>query len=127
MHTMEPWSVRELGEDCFITAAIEPGMPYGPEIMGDDYTGYGGEERKKADARRIVACVNACAGISTEALEACRSGGERQGELERKMLEKQRDALLAAAEKFIHAYRTGGPILPGVLENALASVKAELA
>lgn len=69
-HTPEPWRVRTIGDDCFITAATEPGMAYGPEIMGDDYTGYGDAERKKADARRIVACVNACAGISTENLEA---------------------------------------------------------
>jgi len=45
-------------------------MAYAPEIMGDDYTGYGDAARKKADARRIVACVNACAGIPTETLES---------------------------------------------------------
>lgn len=68
-HTKEPWRIRELRGDCFITAAIEPGMAYGPEIMGDDYTGHGGAERKRADARRIVACVNACEGFSIEELE----------------------------------------------------------
>lgn len=68
-HTKEPWHIRELRDDCFITAEIEPGMAYGPEIMGDDYTGYGDNDRKKADARRIVACVNACASIPTELLE----------------------------------------------------------
>ena len=71
-HTKEPWEVREFpdGSDCFITAEKEGKMAYGPEIMGDDYTGYGDIERKKADARRIVACVNACAGITNEALGA---------------------------------------------------------
>lgn len=68
-HTKEPWYVKELRNgDCFISAEKSPAMPYGPEIMGDDYTGYGDEEAKLEDARRIVACVNACAGIPTEAL-----------------------------------------------------------
>lgn len=71
-HTAEPWWIRKApdGEDCFITAAKEGRMAYGPEIMGDDYTGYGDAERKQADAHRIVACVNACAGIPDEVLDA---------------------------------------------------------
>lgn len=76
-HTKEPWRVRELkrdGEvvDCFVEAEKEGDMPYSLEIMGDDYTGYGDLERRQADARRIVACVNACAGseITTERLES---------------------------------------------------------
>ncbi|MFA5526940.1 MAG: hypothetical protein WC992_08955 [Acholeplasmataceae bacterium] len=70
-HTKEPWEVREFpdGSDCFVTAKKEGKMAYGPEIMGDDYTGYGDYERKKADAKRIVACVNACAGITDAVIE----------------------------------------------------------
>lgn len=90
-HTKEPWHVRTMGNDCFITAAIEPGMAYGPEIMGDDYTGYGDAERKAADARRIVACVNACAGIRTAELEFQQDLGSKYLELK-----QQRDELVAA-------------------------------
>lgn len=42
------------------------------------------------DARRITACINACAGISTEALEESARSGQRVSE----MLLKQRDELL---------------------------------
>ena len=67
-HTKEPWKVRELFNDdevidCFVEGPQEAGMPYCAEILGDDYTGFGDLERKRKDAARIVACVNACAGI----------------------------------------------------------------
>lgn len=50
--------------------------------------------------RRIVACVNACAGIDTEALESTKTG--ELCELvawKIEQVEKQRDDLLAALEK----------------------------
>ncbi len=98
-HTKEPWNIRELGDDCFITAAIEPGMAYGPEIMGDDYTGYGGEARKRADARRIVACVNACAGIPTEHVERCNAINAVDEIIkERNALTKERNDLVLEVE-----------------------------
>lgn len=57
-HTKELWRIRE-------------------SLSGADYTHVTSEGfdnvavfRKPADARRAVACVNACAGISTENLEA---------------------------------------------------------
>jgi hypothetical protein len=69
-HTQEPWEIREHGDDCFITAAEKGGMAYGPEIMGDDYTGYGDEVRKKADAKRIVACVKLAQEYQQKSLKA---------------------------------------------------------
>lgn len=50
-HTPEPWRVSGTGHIC----AGDKVIPY------DDL---------KADARRIVACVNACAGIPTATIEA---------------------------------------------------------
>lgn len=56
-HTKEPWRVesgdfralRIFGQDRYITSLIS---------------------NSEANAKRIVACVNACAGITNEALEA---------------------------------------------------------
>lgn len=53
-----------------------------------------------ANARRIVACVNACAGFSTETLELIASVGGMQHKMTATaaVAEKQRDELLAATE-----------------------------
>ena len=51
---------------------------------------------KLADARRIVACVNACRGASTEVLE---SGVVHDWSLLMTELEKQRDQLLATLQQ----------------------------
>ena len=67
-HTKEPWRVRTSpGLPCFIEAPKENQMAYALEIMGDDYTGYGEEQRREADAARIVAAVNGCAGLNPTA------------------------------------------------------------
>lgn len=66
-HTHEPWRYVQIGDgdDCFIQAdRNKPSDPYDIEVMGDDTN----EElypmkQKMADAARIVACVNAMAGI----------------------------------------------------------------
>ena len=69
MHTQEPWQwgfnpagffsneivIRPVGE-----------FPHGDWIAD---VGSSGDEMRLANARRIVACVNACAGIPTEVLE----------------------------------------------------------
>lgn len=49
-----------------------------------------------ANARRIVACVNACAGIPTDDLELCPSGGLLHLAAHSNRLVEQRDELLAA-------------------------------
>jgi hypothetical protein len=62
-HTPEPWEVRDgmvikaVGDDgAYVAAAVR--APAGHS-----------KEQADANARRIVACVNACAGIPTEDLE----------------------------------------------------------
>ena len=56
-HTKEPWEYRNAtrvyGSD-------------GEEVLQMEFTHIG---KARMDARRIVACVNACAGITNEALE----------------------------------------------------------
>jgi hypothetical protein len=62
-HTKEPWRWAETPdqETTFITAKD---VPWIADICGD------WPEPARSNARRIVACVNACAGLSTEALES---------------------------------------------------------
>ncbi len=39
----------------FVEAPMSRGMNYGLEVLGDDYTGYGDDEQKSADAQYIAA------------------------------------------------------------------------
>ena len=56
-HTKEPWEVRDV--DGLVAIAHLGGFV----LESDD------DRQNVVDARRIVACVNACAGIKTEQLE----------------------------------------------------------
>jgi hypothetical protein len=61
-HTPEPWSVDTA--DCFlITADADGGMVAATETLDRD------DAACSSNARRIVAAVNACRGLSTKALE----------------------------------------------------------
>ena len=69
-HTKEPWHI--VCHTCASPAEIGEGDDY--TIKGIDGTQVAFEPcradpNRGADARRIVACVNACAGISMELLE----------------------------------------------------------
>lgn len=60
-HTLEPWTIdRYDGSDKWITIP-QPGV----RVDYDDVD----PDEASANARRVIACVNACAGIPTEALE----------------------------------------------------------
>ena len=91
-HTPEPWQVFEDDPRAIVTKE-NPMLSL--LSVGEDGLAIMYEE---ADARRIVACVNACAGISTENLE----DNVPIKELARRYNEtlKQRDELLAALEQF---------------------------
>lgn len=89
-HTKEPWSFlagtdRDGEHSCSIFSD-------GKQILGD------GIECSEVDARRIVACVNACAGISTKTLEL---GQLLRNPVGRRLhnLEHQCDQLLAALKR----------------------------
>lgn len=62
-HTPEPWVV---GTNF---GCIHKGLPDGRRINGALVICQGNNDQANANARRIVACVNACAGIPTETLE----------------------------------------------------------
>ena len=75
-----------------------------------------------ANARRIVACVNACEGASTEVLER---GAVHDWGLLMTEMEKQRDALLAALEQCA-ASMQGDKLYVNTLayaQRAIAAVK----
>lgn len=90
-HTPEPW----ISEGSFIGIPNGKGTFYMSPLSGIN------QERREADARRIVACVNACAGLSTGFLEQIDSiQSALTGQLVvTEVLENQRDELLAAKGK----------------------------
>ncbi len=67
-HSPEPWEkslTRDGSEDSWCVHRAEDRVIVAEvEIRPDN------EDRAESDARRIVACINACAGIPTEALES---------------------------------------------------------
>jgi len=81
------------------------------------------DEPSEADARRLVACWNACEGLSTEALE--RLGTIDRTRVERDVLHaqarNQRDILLNAAIEFRRSVWTGDHTAKPVTE-ALADL-----
>ena len=70
-HTPEPWAVQPIVEDgaqfiigCNLGGLVGAALSWPTEIDSGDFS------RVEANARRIVAAINATAGISTEDLEA---------------------------------------------------------
>lgn len=81
-HTQEPWAAYEVGNSRFIKSKAG-------DLIASGFL-------RMEDARRAIACVNACAGISTENLEE----NLPVKELARRYnaVIKQRDELLAVIE-----------------------------
>ncbi|QDJ96142.1 hypothetical protein KE336_gp29 [Aeromonas phage 4_D05] len=98
-HTPEPWSTeyRERHDGMYsqeifdLSGETIAQLAWYPIKLK---TGVG--TNREANARRIVACVNACAGLPTEQLEPSPIGGILNGVAG---LITQRDELLAALEK----------------------------
>ncbi len=70
-HTPGPWRMGRKGNECRIYADPDQhaiARTYGPSLNGIGVCELTVPENK-ADARRIVACVNACEGFSIEELE----------------------------------------------------------
>ena len=87
-HTKEPWFFSEkYGEICYKSS--DDDQSYGmscPVVIC------------KQNARRIVACVNACAGLETEELEQFSASSLRDG-IALIQMRKQRDELLATMQQ----------------------------
>lgn len=87
-HTPEPWSYCEDNDGWCLE-------------NGCEQHGYALSE---ANARRIVACVNICAGVSIEMLEASTHGCVGAILNETIKASRYRDELLAALKGFVAAY-----------------------
>ena len=87
-HTPEPWQVFEDDPRAIVTKE-NPMLSL--LSVGEDGLAIMYEE---ADARRIVACVNACAGIDTELLEIIEDNDKTLAGVIANV-EKQRDELMA--------------------------------
>ena len=135
-HTPEPWISNGLSikqDFQMIGLGPESGQTIAC-VMGGDKSGPHFVESNtevEANARRIVACVNACAGIPTDDLEQCPSGGLFHLADHANELVKQREELLAALEAVNESavcfakneYSISAYAISKV-EDAIASVKA---
>jgi hypothetical protein len=94
-HTPEPWTFGEDNDGWYVCGCY---------VGNDEQHGCALSE---ANARRIVACVNACAGIPTEQLEIEPYIGSVSYKM-RMQAEKQRDELLSALEELANGYAGNG-------------------
>ena len=100
-HTPEPWRVGRPG--TVVSDTPVPGMGgsdaveyYGGHLIGESIT--------EANARRIAACVNACAGMRNDELEGGLLIGVMQVKID--LLESLRDELLEAAKAVVTRWDT---------------------
>lgn len=100
-HTPDPWSyqasIPEEGYECFW---INSGSRQISSFDGPQ------NEEQFSNVRRIVACVNACAGYTTEELEQATLDKRHRHEIIADLVKsnKQRDDLMAALEKAADAF-----------------------
>ena len=106
-HTKEPWAYYPNGEIHTQENAIKPKQPYSAIAFAPDYE----------NARRIVACVNACLHTSTDDLEY----GINEMYKSDANLIKQRDELLAALKMWVIAAQNPevGAYVPSEVKSAI--------
>ena len=98
-HTKEPWSLKEVAN---YSGRIKHLVPVDSENMSlltivENERAVFSAIYEDEDARRIVACVNACVRMSNEQLELVAEFGGIQKSFD--VIEKQRNELLAALER----------------------------
>jgi hypothetical protein len=123
-HSPEPWGAFRLdvsGTDefkAYTARCIDQGAPEDFYVVmvekpdgPADVCHVGNGPTSAENARRIVACVNACAGIATEALEAGKMG---------EALDAAAMALRFASEDIANAYQFRGSTCGAVLQACYA-------
>ena len=122
-HTPEPWRIGTPPPNGEQTIGNEKGL-----MVAVATTGHG--VSAEANARRIVACVNACAGIPDEQLydqePGCLLSAMVEQEQEIMTITKQRDELLASLEAGRRLIELISPFEGDVtrqIDKAIASVK----
>lgn len=126
-HTKEPWKyTREEmsamgGKMTIYYNAVQ-------NSEGENLLRFAGTTQGELDARRVVACVNACAGMADPESEV-KQLVEYVPALTERMLkaEQQHAELLAKAKKFAQAYDEEAPLFDFYLElmQAIASVESK--
>lgn len=95
------------------------------------YSGGGNRQSNRLYATRLAACINACAGISTEELEAITATGGMLGpRADIAAIAKQRDDLLAALVRALHKLTAYIGVFNGdkeLTEAVLPMVRAAIA
>lgn len=91
-HTPEPWSfsIEEVFDNDGVPESVIRGIDGRACVAVAIDFGPNNPGMREANARRIVACVNACAGVDTELLEAYSAPFSK--------LRDERDELLAACQ-----------------------------
>lgn len=128
-HTPEPWRVCEPPNNDMITCDAVSGryLVYCTRAGGQDGICKISEQEQEANARRIVACVNACAGISTDTLIEYGDGNLEalfKMQQQRDELQAKCDELLAAMHKAIFDLRTHGAVIR-MLREAIAKARGQ--
>lgn len=127
-HTPEPWSVSEESFDNDgIKESVIRGMDGRAAIAVTLDFGANNPSMREANARRIVACVNACAGISTTSLEGEVGVIESVTKFTSKKLtdvRQQRDELLAVCEELAEcaAYWSEYDVPIGIADRLTAAI-----
>jgi hypothetical protein len=133
-HTKEPWAIHPLmarivPEDhtCRPIGAHEDAeidlATYAQEICAMHWPDRNrSEDEVIANARRIVACVNACEYISTEYLE--KFGGTTFNHF--KEMKDQRDKLLASLKDAMRLLKAAEYTLEGTATNRMKAIIAEI-
>lgn len=126
-HTPGRLSFEKYEGACYFNGKQQDGYAIkGLEMVPD----YEHPMHTEANARRLVACWNACEGIPTEVLEAQQAGGlpwHVADQIEQRI---QRDELLAALQAFLQGAKcvdSDGYIAYIDIEQAIAQATAAIA
>ncbi|MDM5134029.1 hypothetical protein OB953_00180 [Aeromonas salmonicida] len=120
-HTNEPWHAAEIARDSdtFVKICHANGGTIAKLWIDVDDSDF--SDGQRADARRIVACVNALRGVPTEELERhhLAHAGEVRFRIE---MTRQRDELLAALEGMLQWVAYAPPHDLSYLDRAHAAI-----
>ncbi len=107
-HSQEPWKVEQLdGDTLVLVDAFGHQTMVTADLQHDPSVGILGDpDGARTDMRRVAACVNACAGITTEFMEQLVSGGGSINKEVQRLISK-RGLLLDICKEFVHRVEIG--------------------
>jgi hypothetical protein len=117
-HTPEPWLIGD--EDDPSSISSSSGRPVAETLVAVQRWTPEKQEEDYANARRIVACVNACKGIPTETLEANGHIKDWEGQAPPAIVEQ----MAAALEQARHAWVSDEPEQVAAFNTVVAALDA---